>query len=503
MRWSHLSALALLSAAQLLAQPKAQISGFVRDSSTAIVQQAAISILNLDTGIRRSTVSNSEGFYAVSSLTAGQYKVTVRKSGFTTIAQTGIALHAMDSGRLDFTLDISSVREEITVGSIPQLFNTSDASSGLISTRDPAEALPINGRGLQGLIDLAPGVLTTPATAGEAGQFSANGQRPATNYFTVDGVSANNGVSGSGLPGQFSGAALPAMTAIGSLHNLVSLGELDELRVQTSTYAPEYGRLPGAQVAVTTRSGSNEFRGEIFGSIRHEKASANDWFANAAGLSALPQRLTDAGGTVGGPVLRNRTFFLLSSEQLRLRQPVTFLIPVPSLQARERAPESVRALLQAFPLPDGPEAGAGISLHTARTSYPADVGTTSFRLDQAIPDSGILFFRYNYSPSSNSAGYLQRNQASFHSHTGTFGIITAMGPRFTNDLRIGTTRTSARSEWLPGAAAIDLRSFFPSPGLPAPGLPSEGQDQNLYAIGIRGFGQIIAGDPGESRQTTW
>ena len=273
----------LLFAAVAFAQPKAQISGFVRDTSDAVVQDAAIAVINLDTGVRRSTASNKEGFYAIASLSPGNYKITVRKPGFQTVARTGISFHALDASRLDFSLEVGSMYEEVTVESLPPLMNTADAAQGMTSSRKPAEFLPVNGRGLQALIDLAPGVLTTPATAGEAGQFSANGQRPGTNYFTVDGVSANNGISGSGLPGQFSGGALPAMTAIGSLHNLVSLGELDELRVQTSSFAPEYGRLPGAQVSVSTRSGSNDFHGELFLSGRHEIGAAADPFGKAAG----------------------------------------------------------------------------------------------------------------------------------------------------------------------------------------------------------------------------
>ncbi len=483
MRPSLLILLLLATGCAWAQQPKAQLSGFVRDSSGAAVQDAAIAVLNLDTGIRRSTVSNHQGFYAVSSLTPGQYKITVRKPGFATVAQTGIGLHAMDISRLDFNLEIGSLRDEITVESTPALMNTTGAALGLVTTRNPAESLPVNGRGLQGLIDLAPGVLTTPATAGEAGQFSVNGQRPATNYFTVDGVSANNGVSGSGLPGQFSGAALPAMSAIGSLHNLVSLAELDELKVQTSTYAPEYGRLPGAQVAVSTRSGSNDFHGEIFGSFRNEVAASGNWFANAAGLGRLPQRLADSGGSVGGPVVRNRTFFMASTEQIRLRQPGVARIAVPSL--RDRASN---AILNAFPLPD-----PGKEYHTAVTNNPADVGTTAVRVDQALGSMGTLFVRYNYAPSSNQFGYLQRNEANFRTQGLTVGVITAINPLVTNDFRLGSSRTRVESRWLPGAASVDLTQLLPTPG----------QGQRLYAVGIRGYGQILTGDPGESRQGLW
>lgn len=486
--------LGLVGSSLAVAQPKAQISGFVRDSTSGVVREAAIAVLNLDTGVRRSTHSGGDGFYAVSSLTPGQYKITVRCAGFQTVARTGVGLHAMDSARLDFVLEVGSTHEEITVVDTTPLINSSDGSQGMQTGRNPAQNLPINGRGLQALIDLAPGVLTTPATAGEAGQFSANGQRPATNYFTVDGVSANNGVSGSGLPGQFSGGALPAMTAIGSLHNLVSLGELDELRIQTSTYAPEYGRLPGAQVAVSTRSGSNDYHGDVFASGRHELVSAMDTFVRAAGQERPAQRLFDGGASFGGPLQRNRTFFHLSTEHIRLRQPATFLTVVPSLAAREAAPPVTRSIIQSFPLPDRPGEGGGVAaLHTATMVNPSAVDTTAARIDHSVSASGLLFFRYNRAPSSTESGYYGRNRASFDSQTATLGFLSVLGPRMTNDLRLGHSRTTVESEWLPGAIGIDPKTLLPSPG----------EGQRLYGIGIRGIGQILTGDPGRSRQTQW
>ena len=485
---------ALIFAAAATAQPRAQIAGFVRDSSNAVVRGAAIAVLNLDTGVRRSTHTGADGFYAVPSLTAGQYKITVRSSGFQTVARTGVSLHALDSARLDFVLEVGPMHEEITVEAAAPLMNSFDASQGMQTSRRPAETLPVNGRGLQALIDLAPGVLTTPATGGEAGQFSANGQRPATNYFTVDGVSANNGVSGSGLPGQFSGGALPAMTAIGSLHNLVTLGELDELRVQTSTYSPEYGRLPGAQIAVSTRAGSNEYHGELFASARHERLAALDPFARAAGLGSPRQRLFDGGATFGGPLRRNRTFFHLSTEHIRLRQPAAFLTVVPTLAARAAAPSVTRSIVQAFPLPDpgGPTEGVS-ALHTALMPGVSSVDTSAARLDQTVSGAGTLFARYNRAPSTTDSGYYSRNRADFSSTTLTVGFLSVLGARTTNDVRAGYSRTGVVSAWLPGAMAIDPSLMLPSPG----------EGQKLYGIGIRSIGQTLTGDPGRSRQTQW
>src|SRR6185295_2593191 len=119
-------------------------------------------------------------------------------------------------------------------------------------------------------LDLIPAVTPTPASGGEPGQFSSAGQRPNTNYFTIDGLSANTAVTGSGLPAQFAGASLPAMTAFGSTHNLSSLNAISEVQIQTSTFAPENGRMPGAQIALTTRSGSNAFHGSAYHVWRHE-----------------------------------------------------------------------------------------------------------------------------------------------------------------------------------------------------------------------------------------
>ena len=153
--------------------------------------------------------------------------------------------------------------------------------------------------------------MVTPATRGEAGQFTVNGQRPNTHYFTVDGVSANNGVSAGGLPAQSTGGSLPGMTAFGSLHSLISLDALEEFRVQTSSAIPEFGRLPGAQVSLSSRAGTNEFHGSLLYFFRHEALNANGWFGNRQGDARTPVRLSDFGASFGGPFERNRTFFFL------------------------------------------------------------------------------------------------------------------------------------------------------------------------------------------------
>jgi hypothetical protein len=481
-----------------MAQHRGQLVGIVRDSSSAVIQDAAVSVVSTDTGIRRSARSNGDGLYAVSSLPPGNYKVTVRKQGFHTVARLGIVVQATESARVDFTMQIGSMHEVITVEAAAPLINTEDAASGVIMTRTETEQLPLNGRGLQGLLEFAPGVLATPATAGEAGQFTANGQRPSTNYFTVDGVSANNGVSGSGVPGQFSGGSLPGMTAIGSLHGLVSPGELSEVRVQTSTFAPEFGRLPGAQVAVSTRSGSNQFHGEVFENFRHEWLSAENWFVGQRNLPRGPQRLNDFGAVLGGPLRRNQTFFFASTEFLRLRSPAVSRTVVPSLATRSVAEGDAARILNAFPLPNGPDLRDGAAEHFAQTSWPSRLTSSSVRIDHALGTAGTLFVRYSDTPSSNRIGYLQTNDARFRSRGLTAAVATVLSPTLTNDLRINVSRSSVRSEWTmqapDGAQRLDLSTVLPA--LTEPG-------QRLYGLAINGIGQLLYGDAGRSRQGQW
>ena len=202
------SLLCLVILARLEAQTYSHISGVILDASLASVPGALVTVVNEDSGLRRVASSQADGGYAVSSLQPGIYKITVRKPGFRTMIRFGVALTESKPARVDFKLVIGSVQETITVEGSAPLFNTEEASVGTVVGRDEVEHLPLDGQGLLGLIGLVPGAVVTPATRGEAGQFTVDGQRPNTHYFTVDGASANTGVSGGGSPAQANGGAL-------------------------------------------------------------------------------------------------------------------------------------------------------------------------------------------------------------------------------------------------------------------------------------------------------
>src|SRR6266478_6117371 len=260
----RLLALALLCAVPLLAQ-NAELSGLITDPSNLAVPGARVVVKSADTGATRTVSSNQQGEYSVPALLPGPYDITVEANGFKTLHQNRVILEVDQRARLDFTLAIGSNAETITVQGSPPLLNTSDASVSTVIGNRFVENLPLNGRSFSSLIDVTPGVVLAPSNFYEQGQFSVNGQRPDANYFLVDGVSANLGsVGGGNLLGQSGAGQLPATSAFGGTSNLVSLDALEEFRIQTSTFAPEYGRTPGAQISVVTKSGTNTFHGTAF-----------------------------------------------------------------------------------------------------------------------------------------------------------------------------------------------------------------------------------------------
>src|SRR5262249_27037836 len=152
---------------------------------------------------------------------------------------------------------------------------------------------------------------------------------------------------------QTASGSLPALSASGGTNSLVSVDAMQEFRVQTSSFAPEFGRSPGGQISIVTRSGTNAFHGTLFEYFRNDVLDARDWFVNFNGLPKPQERQNDFGGVVGGPIFKNKTFFFFSYEGLRLRQPSTQQSVVPDAAARQQAPAATRPYLNAFPIANG------------------------------------------------------------------------------------------------------------------------------------------------------
>ena len=167
-------------------------------------------MVSQETGFRRVTESDAGGAFRVGGLEPGAYKITVQKEGFKARQVFDVALNGAAATRVDFPLEIGSVHETIVVHGTAPVLDRSDAATGASSMPARSRACPLNGGGLLNLIEMVPGANVVPATRGDAGQFSATGQRANTNIFTIDGVSANTGVAAGGLPAQAGGGTLPA-----------------------------------------------------------------------------------------------------------------------------------------------------------------------------------------------------------------------------------------------------------------------------------------------------
>ena len=451
--WLNMYRLALfaLVTIPLLAQT-AELSGLISDPSSLPVPNATIKVQIPETGATRRAVSNAQGLYSLPALPPGTLDLTVEVTGFKSVHQTGIVLEVGQRARLDFPLSIGIATESITVEGGSPLLNQSDASVSSVIGNRFVENMPLNGRSFSSLIELSPGVVLTPANGYEQGQFAVNGQRPDANYFMVDGVSANLGNAGSGGPLYQGGAGqLPSTNAFGGMSNLVSLDALEEFRIQTSTFAPEYGRTPGAQVSVVTKSGTNTFHGTAFEYFRNDKLDANDWFANANRIARPELRQNDFGGVFRGPVRKDKLFFFGSYEGLRVRQPQVANTYVPNLASRQNAPAAVQPLLNAFPLPNGPDLGNGTAAFVAGYSDPSRLDSSSVRVDYLPAQQVTIFGRYSNAPSrinqrgANGFEYSNIKNSKYGSQFVTVGSNQMYTSHLTNEVRVNYGRATSHA----------------------------------------------------------
>src|SRR5205807_2215516 len=264
------------------------------------------------------------------------------------------------------------------------LIGTESATVSTVVDRQFVENIPLNGRSFQTLIMLTPGVVLVPTSYTSQGQFSVNGQRSDGNYFTVDGVSANTGIAITSGLNQTAGGSLPGLSAQGGTNSLVSVDAMEEFRIQTSSFAPEFGRTPGGQISIATRSGTNEFHGTLSEYLRNGALDADDWFVNFNHLTKPAERQHDFGGVFGGPIRNDKTFFFLSYEGLRLRQPSALETVVPDAASRLQAPAAMQPLLNAYPVANGAELGAGLAQFNAGFSNPSALDAFSLRVDQVV-----------------------------------------------------------------------------------------------------------------------
>src|SRR5277367_754809 len=487
----------LVTAAAAFAQTEgARISGRVTDVSGAVIAGSQCTITNIETNTSTSTTTNEDWIYVIPGLQPATYRLTIEKDGFRTVKQPSLQLYAQDAVNENFTLAIGMKSETINVVDNVALLQTDSAAVSTVVDQQVVDNMPLNGRSFQSLIALAPGVVFT-STAEGPGQFSVNGQRSDANYFMVDGVGANFGVLNGFYLGQSIGGTIPGFTSGGGTNNLVSVDAMQEFRIQTSSYAPEYGHTPGGQISIVTKSGTNQFHGTLYDYIRNEFFDARNYF-DAPPLPKPPQRQNDFGGTLGGPIIKDKTFFFFSYEGLRLQMPQTTQSAFLTASARAAAAPIFQPIVNALPLPTGPLidptcdniTNACLASLSVAYSDPSALDATSIRVDHNLAGKVHLFARYNHAPSSDGVRDFEIVTYDYvNTDTLTVGATVTLTPTKVNDFRANWSRHT-------GTTSFSLTNFHGAVVPPTSALfqtgssysPDHGEATFGFEVGGYGMG---------------
>ncbi|MDP9051607.1 MAG: carboxypeptidase regulatory-like domain-containing protein [Acidobacteriota bacterium] len=459
----------------------ASLSVSISDSTGAVIQHAKVIVKNVETNQEQPSTSGPSGLATFAFLKPGHYSLLVSKESFADINVGGIVLNVGDDKHLRVTLQVGAASQIVSVDGSGLTINTTDASVSTVIDRHFVENIPLNGRSFQDLISMTPGVLTQSPQSSSAtgpgfnGDFSVNGQRTESNYYTVDGVTGNVGAgNGYGVGQAASAGGVASSTALGTTQSLLSVDSLQEFRVESSTYSAEFGRSPGGQFSFVTRSGTNDVHGTAFDYFRNDVFDSNDWFSNYNHVKKPALRQNDFGGTFGGPIWfpklyngKNKSFFFASYEGLRLTQPQVGSIQyVPDTYMRQQAPAALQPILNAWPVQTGTDYGtaANPSLAVFLKSYslPSSINSTGVRLDHTVSPKLALFFRANYTPSSTESRTLSSvTSQDVNTQTYTLGATSQLRSSLNNEFRLGyagssSSRTSALDSF-GGAQPVDFQ----------------------------------------------
>lgn len=519
---SSMCAIALCCCASPLAfadGSSASLTLTVSDTSGAIIQGATASLRNSDTDQQQTSISNRSGSASFPFLKPGHYVLTVSKDGFSDVTVANILLNVGDEKHLQLVLKVGGATQNVTVDGSGQTINTTNASVSTVIDRQFVANIPLNGRSFQDLISMTPGVSTqspqkSSQSIGYNGDFSINGQRTESNYYMIDGVSGNSSSGyGNGYAQPATGGTIAATTALGTTQSLISVDALQEFRVESSTYSAEYGRAPGGQISFASRSGTNQPHGTAFDYLRNNYFDANDWFNDNLGQPITPLRQNDFGGTLGGPIWipklydgKNKSFFFVSYEGLRLTQPQAASIEyVPDTYMRQQAPSAMQSILNAFPLQTGTDYGTASSPSLAQFSksysLPSQIDSTSIRIDHTLTPRLTTFFKLAITPSSEASRILSslgQNQSGNQAYT--VGATLQLAPKMTNEFRLGYTRDHAKQQYtidnFGGAISTSITN--------AMGLGSYSNPYSEPYIDINSIGSTyLIGGSSENKSNQW
>lgn len=459
-----------------LAQDQARIVGTVTDPTGGVIPKASVAVTDGKTDLKRQVSTDDRGFYIITNLSPSTYTVTVSSRNLGTAEFKDIALVVGRERTLNVTLQPAAVATEVTVegGALTQV-DTSSASIGANVNAREVGTLPLNGRQLSQLYLLTPGAQT--AGGGSFDNIRFSGRANQENEIRFDGIEASSIIDAS--PGNLSGEQSTGFRLQSSLETVA------EFRVESSNYPAEFGTGTAGQISVVTKSGGNAFHGGLFEYLRNNALDARNFFD---GANKSPLRLNQYGGSVGGPIMKDKLFFFVAQESLRQRAGVNLVGTVPSAAARARAVASIQPLLAGYPA-GTPTSNQDLDLARLSTGIVQDEYFGSMRLDYRINDNFNAYLRYN-----RDQGYL----ASPLDVSGSQSVITAvpqnavlgfqqiLKPTVINETKFGYNAAKTRvSGFAPPIAGIDTSAFAVSfTGTVAiPGIGGQGASAGASALG--------------------
>ena len=291
------------------------VVGTVADPSGATVAGATVKLTNLGTNQNRTIQTSGSGAYAFPNLNAGTYRVEVEMAGFKHFTQDRVEVQVDLATRVDAIMQVGNVTESVVVTSEAPPLQTDSASLGTTITQQEVESIPLSGRNVNNMLTLVPGVVAQGGTYGNAVSNQAGGAR-------TNAIGFGNYAIGGGFGNQSSfyidGVASNAPA--GNLNSFIPSQDIvQEFRVVTNNVAAEYGSYAGGIINLTTKSGSNTFHGTAYEYLRNKVLNANDYFSNQAGLPRVPLIQNQFGGTLGGPIVKDKTFFFFGFERQVLK----------------------------------------------------------------------------------------------------------------------------------------------------------------------------------------
>lgn len=310
---SPLGAFAFLAVFSLTASAQtAQLTGTVSDNSGAFVPGAKVTATNIATGVARSSVTNSSGNYLITALLPGSYQVTTEAPGFKQINQGPITFAVDQVARIDFSLQVGEAKESVSVSATAVLLDSDTSTVGTVIENREVADLPLSGRDPVNLLGLSPGIRLQ---SGFGGVLTAGGTSQSGAW---SGFSFNGGIAGAN-PILVEGLSLDILQM--NLPSYVPpVDATQEFRAQTDTFSAEYGRSTGAVVNFSIKSGTNQFHGSAYEYLRNTDLNANTFFANRSGTARPKYIQNQFGGSVGGPIKKDKTFFFANFEEYEVRQ---------------------------------------------------------------------------------------------------------------------------------------------------------------------------------------